>query len=59
MLGNHARTMPVTLEDGTEAHRPFTTRRNEEGAEAQLPTAYPGEEAVFLNGGWVMRRLRR
>jgi hypothetical protein len=59
MLGNRTRTMTVTLEDGTEAQRPYAVRRGIEGAEAQFPTAYPGEEAVFIDGKWVMRRLRR
>lgn len=50
------RTMAVTLEDGSEAQRPYSLRRGVEGVEAQMPIAYPGEVAVFVDGKWLMRR---
>jgi hypothetical protein len=62
-------TMTVKLEDGSEAERPYAlrrvpTRRTEIGGSAQpddlrVPIAYPGEEALQVVGGWLIRRLRK
>ena len=60
-------TMIVKLEDGTEAYRPYfiqRSARDENGASDQpahvrVPIAYPGEEALPIPGGWLIRRLRK
>jgi len=59
-------TMAVTLADGTEGLRPFSLRRTPQqdtcgpAPEAKrVPTTYPGEEAIEVDGKWVIRRVPR
>ena len=61
-------TMTVRLEDGSEAQRPFSVRRgtasvgtggSAQPSEVRVPFTYPGEEAIAIEGGWLIRRLRK
>jgi hypothetical protein len=60
--------MTVKLEDGSEAQRPYALRRrparteiggSDQPEDVRVPIAYPGEEALQVAGGWLIRRLRK
>jgi len=56
-------TITVMLEDGTEAQRPYALRRGSASGDtdvaARVPVAYPDEEVIPMEGGWLIRRLRK
>jgi hypothetical protein len=62
-------TMTVTLEDGSEAQRPYFIQRagvrveiegaDQRPSDRRVPIPYAGEEAFPILGGWLIRRLPR